>query len=746
VIDSDKASGHVSAAMLIAGGCTVSGQVLLLRELMAAFQGNELSLGGILAAWLLWGAAGSWMAGMLADRVQRPASLLAAAMAAGAVLLPATVFASGLVRMLCGASPTEMIGFGTFVWTSALVLGPLCLVQGGYFALGSKALWGSYGEASSGRAYLLESAGSAGGGLLLSLLLINLLPPVALALLLAAVMLLCAAALVPAGIAKRLGLVLLAAAAVAATADGRLDALRWRMVWRPMRSAESPEPLREARNSRYGSLAAVEVEGETSLYADGLLTATQGARRYAEELVHIGLAYHPGPSEVLLVGGGLSGSLAELLKYPVDHVHYVELDPAVIELGRRHFPEDDLRPLQDPKTIIHYIDARYFVKHTGSTFDAVIMHLPGPRSARLNRMYSREFFAEVKRVLRPNGILVFAVGGEAAYLSAEERLLLGSLYKTAESVFDCVRVVPADSILFVLSDAPLPEATAGLVMGKVESAGIDTQFVRWDKLEDELDPYKVAGLQAVLEESGGRARINRDFAPVGYLYDLTRWAAHFRSGALKRLLETVLEMDRWRFYALPAGALLLGGLLLLLARRRGVGLAVAVGGLSEMIFQLVVLIGFQVLYGYLFYRIGIMVGLFMAGLALGSLVVWRWGELSRYRANRCFLLVQGLICLYPLMLPLMLRLRPPAALFMLLPALAGVIGGAQLPLAVRMVREKRRGVGRSAGSLYGLDLFGSCFGALLAGPILIPAIGLEGICLWAAALNAVVLVILVARQ
>jgi len=199
VIDSDKASGHVSAAMLIAGGCTVSGQVLLLRELMAAFQGNELSLGGILAAWLLWGAAGSWMAGMLADRVQRPASLLAAAMAAGAVLLPATVFASGLVRMLCGASPTEMIGFGTFVWTSALVLGPLCLVQGGYFALGSKALWGSYGEASSGRAYLLESAGSAGGGLLLSLLLINLLPPVALALLLAAVMLLCAAALVPAG-------------------------------------------------------------------------------------------------------------------------------------------------------------------------------------------------------------------------------------------------------------------------------------------------------------------------------------------------------------------------------------------------------------------------------------------------------------------------------------------------------------------------------------------------------------------
>ena len=111
--------------MFVAGGCSIAGQVVLLRELMAAFQGNELSLGGILAAWLLWGALGSWAAGILADRSERPSALLAASLVAAALLLPATVFASGLVRKISGVSPTEMISFVKFLWVSAVPLGPL---------------------------------------------------------------------------------------------------------------------------------------------------------------------------------------------------------------------------------------------------------------------------------------------------------------------------------------------------------------------------------------------------------------------------------------------------------------------------------------------------------------------------------------------------------------------------------------------------------------------------------------------
>ena len=46
-------------AVLLTGATAISAQIVLLRELMVAFYGNELSLGVMLSAWLIWGAVGS---------------------------------------------------------------------------------------------------------------------------------------------------------------------------------------------------------------------------------------------------------------------------------------------------------------------------------------------------------------------------------------------------------------------------------------------------------------------------------------------------------------------------------------------------------------------------------------------------------------------------------------------------------------------------------------------------------------
>ncbi|MCK4374575.1 MAG: hypothetical protein KAX19_04570, partial [Candidatus Brocadiae bacterium] len=67
---------RVSAGLAVGGACAVSGQIILLRELLVAFHGNELSLGVILASWLLWGAAGSWLVGSRAHRFRSPLLVL----------------------------------------------------------------------------------------------------------------------------------------------------------------------------------------------------------------------------------------------------------------------------------------------------------------------------------------------------------------------------------------------------------------------------------------------------------------------------------------------------------------------------------------------------------------------------------------------------------------------------------------------------------------------------------------------
>ena len=877
-------------SLFMAGACSTSGQVIILRELMAAYQGNELSLGVILAAWLVWGAAGSWMAGRVADRVAQPARLYAAALTAAAILLPATVFASALIRHLSGVGPVEMIGFADFLWSATLLLAPLCFVQGGFFALGSRMLastgrgepcvrprrdrddvaaigprrtQGSPLQENCGsgrtqgsplqaaRAYLLESAGAGVGGVAVSLFVINHLAPMNLAMGLSLCMVVCVVLLVACvdtcrvaadrrrsdvsetpqrGVStegepdyhfakrRRLAIILFASLLglvfVRGLVTRELDDLRWRISWNPM-------TLLEARNSLHGNIAAVAVDGQPSIYEDGQITATGGSRLAAEELVHIGLAtasiavteqgretrnkeqgtrsratapsFTHSPTapisrspSVLLIGGGLSGCLHEILKHDVQHVDYVELDPQVIEMARRHLPAEDVAPLSDPRVSVHSIDARYFVRMQGPAWDVVLMDLPGPRGARLNRMYSKEFFTELKRRLNPGGVVVFGVPGSEVYASPEQRLMLASLRKTARTVFATVSILPGETSLFVLSDAPLPEPDAGPILARLDELNIETVYVRREMLPFQLSRAKAEGLCKSLDRLDVRARLNLDFEPVGYLYGLAEWAAHFRSGPT-RWLWAVINAGRAWFYGIAAAIMILLSAGIVLARRPVIGLAVAVGGLSHMVFQIVVLIGFQILYGYLFYRVGLMVGIFMGGLAIGCVLVRRQSELSSYHARRGFLLVQAALCLYPLAIPVIFRLQPPSAVFMILPLIAGIVGGMQLPLAVRLLTDaetrgredtRTRGdgdgrigsealppcprvlasscpsvsassrpssLGRTAGWLYGMDLLGACIGALLAGPIIIPSLGLVGMCVWIAMINIIVLAAMAVR-
>lgn len=763
---------RVSAGLVVGGGCAISGQIILLRELLVAFHGNELSLGVILAGWLFWGAAGSWLIGSRADRFRHPVVVLAVVLALASLLVPATVFASAYVKRAIGASPVETIGFFEFLPAVLALLAPLCFVLGSLFAIGARILdelAPARNEVS--RAYLLESAGAGVGGLVISWLVLPRLEPLALSFALG-IALLSVSFLLTGGIPSRRMrltvrawlLVLTAAFAVGAVNPQPGD-LRRRVQWHGLQ-------LLEARNSLLGSLAAIDMEGEISLYENGLLVATSGYRMHAEELVHLGMVQHPDPRRVLLIGGGLGGSLREVLKHPIEHCDYVELDPMLLALGRRHLPPQALTSLDDRRVTIHHVDGRYFVKNARGEYDVVLLDLPGPRSAQLNRFYSLEFFEEVRRALREDGVLVFEISSSEVYPAEEQRLLLASLRKTARLVFPQVALLPGDMCHFVLSAGRPALTEARAILEKLDAAGIEREYVRETMLPFRLTPWRAAQLEQALAQKEQQAKINGDFRPVGYLYDLAQWSALFR-GPLRHWIGRIIVARRWWAYLVPVALLVLlaavkciprgrmhrragaplpgdppevrteAGDVPAPGRRFVVGAAVGVTGISEIIFQVTVLVGFQVIYGYLFYRLGIMVAAFMIGLAAGSFWLWRGGQLPADRAWAWFLRVHVAILLYPIFLPLLFRLQIPSGFFMFLPAVAGFLGGLEFPLAVRLWERSGRGVGRAAGTLYALDLSGACVGAAVVSPFLIPVLGLVGICWWTALLNACTLVFLI---
>jgi spermidine synthase len=93
-----------------------------------------------------------------------------------------------------------------------------------------------------------------------------------------------------------------------------------------------------SRDSIYGNLAVIETGNIRSIYDNGVILASAPDENAAEEAVHYALLEHPAPRQILLIGGGVNGSIAQALKHPtVERIDYAELDPALIDLARQFF-------------------------------------------------------------------------------------------------------------------------------------------------------------------------------------------------------------------------------------------------------------------------------------------------------------------------------------------------------------------------------------------------------------------------
>src|SRR5208337_870068 len=123
-------------------------------------------------------------------------------------------------------------------------------------------------------------------------------------------------------------------------------------------------------------------------------------------------------------------------------------------------------------------------------------------------------------------------------------------------------------------------------------------------------------------------RTNRDFAPIAYYFDVALWSTRF-NGAYRRAFQTMAAI---RFGQLATWlALALFGLVALLRwlptsenrARASAGLCVAAMGFTLIGLEMLLLLAFQAIYGYVYQQLAIIIAGFMLGMTLGS----RWGLL-----------------------------------------------------------------------------------------------------------------------
>jgi spermidine synthase len=160
-----------------------------------------------------------------------------------------------------------------------------------------------------------------------------------------------------------------------------------------------------------------------------------------------------------------------------------------------------------------------------------------------------------------------------------------------------------------------------------------------------------------------------------------------------------------------------------------------------MVFNLSIIFTFQVLCGLLYRQIGLLVAVFMAGIASGSLLMT-----ARLRKPRkepfLFLQSELAVILFSLLLPYLFfalagRFQETStgalfqAVFWSASFLSGILTGLQFPLATKIYLDHsstKGTIGRTAGLIYGVDLLGGFFGGLLGGVLFLPVLGLKETC------------------
>ena len=157
----------------------IIGQIVLLRELLVSFYGNEITLGIILANWLIIEAIGSFWIGKSVERTTKKREIYGLLQLIFSVAFPIALTLSRTFKNLIVAVPGEGLGFGMIFCSSFLVLLPVSLSHGALFTYGCK-LYSQYsqeGPSSIGNVYILETVGTLLGGLLITFFLVHYLNP-----------------------------------------------------------------------------------------------------------------------------------------------------------------------------------------------------------------------------------------------------------------------------------------------------------------------------------------------------------------------------------------------------------------------------------------------------------------------------------------------------------------------------------------------------------------------------------------
>jgi len=596
--------------VLLSGFAATVVQVLMIREISTVFQGNELLMGWTIGAWMLFTGTGALLGRKQNNDVNTGKALQTVLVLIG-ILPICFIILMNLFRNTI-FPPGILINPAHFLLILIIILSPVGLLSGYLFAL----LVRMYQREKSGyvKVYALEAIGSLAGGLVASLIFIywfSILQSLLMVFLFILVVLFFAEH-------KRIqlisgiGVILIIITSFFVPFDQYIKSFLF-----------INQEVVQSKETYYGNVVITSNADQYNIYENGSLSFTTDNVIIREEYVHYAMFQKDNPENILLIGGGISGSLSEILKYPsVKKIDYVELNPQLIRIVSDYIPFPD-----NPKINVIYGDGRRFLQRTNSRYDIAILAIPDPSSLQTNRFYTHEFITLLKSRLNNGSVIMLSHTPAGNYVDSESAKIEGTIFNTLKDTFRNVKIIPGENDYFLASDSLINIQIAALASSKpIENTYVNQYYMD--------DPSIIERSQYIEHNILEQNILNSDKKPLPVFYHTLKFLSQFNQRSIFYLVLPILILVLPVFFM------------------RSVSVGIFVTGFTGSAIELMLIFSFQTFYGYVYSAIGLIIAVFMGGLALGSI----YG--SRIQINRKhFLLAQFLLLAYALLFPIFWELQ-----------------------------------------------------------------------------------------
>ncbi len=143
--------------------------------------------------------------------------------------------------------------------------------------------------------------------------------------------------------------------------------------------------------------------------------------------------FYQSPPSVLVLGSGMGNDVAAALRNGAGQVEAVEIDPLILQLGRKlHFEH----PYQSPRVHVALDDARSYIENSHDQFDLIVFSLLDSHTTTShftniridNYVYTREALQRAKQLLKPDGLFIVKFQVDTPWIA-------GRLYKLMQETF-----------------------------------------------------------------------------------------------------------------------------------------------------------------------------------------------------------------------------------------------------------------------------------------------------------------------